>query len=302
MVRFGVVVRLGGVGGRGLVPARAVLPQPLRRVLGPAAVHREGEPAAFLGAQMHDVRAQQHGRHRGGPEEAEAADRRDDRAEGEGQEEDDGGPPAPRQDLGALGAPGPLGVGRTGARASPGGGHVLPGALAGPAFVRQAVRVLTVRGLVRKPVVRRAVGCLVARGALGRMRRVAQPGFRVRRRRGKGPDVHGFHTVRFPVRVDLGARLLGSALPQLLGVTALHRRPAGQQPDGGAEAFRRTGFVELVLPAEPHRHQVGGPGPDDDCVDEAAAAHAHTVEGFARKDPPIGPVCRTIRLISRTFL
>lgn len=114
MVRFGVVVGLGGGGGRGLVPAGAVLAQSLCRDLGPAAVHGEGEPAAFLGAQMDDVRAQQHGGHGGRPQEAETADRRDHRSESEGQEEDDGGPPAPREDLGALGAPGPLGVGRAG--------------------------------------------------------------------------------------------------------------------------------------------------------------------------------------------
>lgn len=69
------------------------------------------------------------------------------------------------------------------------------------------------------------------------------------------------------------ARASGGARP-VPGVPALHARPSGQQPDGGAEAFRRTGLVQLVLPTEPHRHQVGGPGPDDDCVDEAAAAHA----------------------------
>ena len=92
------------------------------------------------------------------------------------------------------------------------------------------------------------------------------------RRHGEGPDVH---------RVGDGVRGVGDGLPflggarlQVLGVPALHTRPSGQQPDGGAEAFRRTGLVQLVLPTEPHRHQVGGPGPDNDCVDEAAAAHA----------------------------
>lgn len=119
-----------------------------------------------------------------------------------------------------------------------------------------------------------------------------------------GVGVHGIHRFRRRVRVRFGPglRLLVTALPQPLGVTALHSRPAGKQPNGGGEAFRRTGFVQLVLPPEPHGHQVGGPGPDNDCVDEAAAAHPHTVEGRGRADPPIEPVCRTIRLISRTFL
>ncbi|EDX24790.1 hypothetical protein SSAG_04432 [Streptomyces sp. Mg1] len=118
-----------------------------------------------------------------------------------------------------------------------------------------------------------------------------------------GVGVHGIHRFRRRVRVRFGPglRLLVTALPQPLGVTALHSRPAGKQPNGGGEAFRRTGFVQLVLPPEPHGHQVGGPGPDNDCVDEAAAAHPHTVEGRGRADPPIEPVCRTIRLISRTF-
>lgn len=61
MVGFGVVVLVGGGGGGGLVPAGAVLAQALCRDLGPAAVHREREPTPLLGAQMHDVRAQQDG-------------------------------------------------------------------------------------------------------------------------------------------------------------------------------------------------------------------------------------------------
>lgn len=238
------------------MPAVAVLAQVLRGHLRPAPVHGEGEPAPFLGAQMHDVRAQQHGRHRGRPQEVEAADRRDDRAKGEGEEEDRGGAPTARQHLRALCAPGALRIDPTGARAPRGYGH-------------RRVR----RSLLGLPLL----------GTLGRLRRGSRPlrcahrvvhtGFRMRRGRGEGPDVHGIHSVRVHVRLGVGRRLLGGALPQFLGVPALHRRPSGQQPDGGAEAFRRAGFIELVLPAEPHRHQVGGPGPDDDCIDEAAAAH-----------------------------
>lgn len=97
------------------------------------------------------------------------------------------------------------------------------------------------------------------------------PCLATRRRHGEGPDVH---RVGDAVRVGVVLPLFGGARPQVLGVPALHSRPAGQKPDGGAEAFRRTGLIQLVLPTEPHRHQVGGPGPDNDCVDEAAAAHA----------------------------
>lgn len=93
--------------------------------------------------------------------------------------------------------------------------------------------------------------------------------------KGPGVGVDGINRFRrgVRVRVGLGLRLLVTALTQPLGVTALHSRPAGKQPNGSGEAFRRTGFVQLVLPPEPHGHQVGGPGPDNDCVDEAAAAH-----------------------------
>lgn len=100
---------------------------------------------------------------------------------------------------------------------------------------------------------------------------VLVPALPADRRRGEGPDVHRVGDV---VRVAALLLPFGRARLQVLGVSALHARPSGQQPDGGAEAFRRTGLVQLVLPTEPHRHQVGGPGPDDDCVDEAAAAHA----------------------------
>ena len=90
-------------------------------------------------------------------------------------------------------------------------------------------------------------------------------------RHGEGP---GVHRVGVAVRFGGVLPLFSGARLQVLGVPALHSRPSGQEPDGGAEAFRRTGLIQLVLPTEPHGHQVGGPGPDNDCVDEAAAAHA----------------------------
>lgn len=240
------------------MPAGVVLAQPLRGHLGTPSVHREDEPATLLTTQMNDVRAQEHRGNGRRPQEAESAHRRDDRAEREGHEEHRGRTPPARQDL---------------RPATPLALRLRAGGASAPCLGRRAVLL-------------GPVGC-----------RVVQPYFRMCRRRGKGPDVDGLHTVRDGIRVHVARRLLGIPLPQLLGITALHGRPSGQQPDGGAEAFRRTRLIELVLPAEPHRHQVGGPCTDDDCVDEAAAAHAHTVEGFARQHPPIGPVCRTIRLI-----
>lgn len=102
-----------------------------------------------------------------------------------------------------------------------------------------------------------------------------QPRLRAARGRGEGPDVGRVDLLGLGVRVRVGCPPfpVGAAGTQLLGVPALHPRSSGQEPDGGAEAFGGTCFVQLVLPAEPHRHQIGGPGSDDDCVDEAAAAH-----------------------------
>src|SRR5690606_36622237 len=82
--------------------------------------------------------------------------------------------------------------------------------------------------------------------------------------------------------VHLIALLTFGRLSEFLGVPTLHARPAGQQPDGGAEALGGTSLVEFVITTEPHRHQVGGPGPDDGCVDEAAAAHVSYGRGVYR--------------------
>nr|WNW39541.1 hypothetical protein RKE32_19335 [Streptomyces sp. Li-HN-5-13] len=77
-----------------------------------------------------------------------------------------------------------------------------------------------------------------------------------------------------PVRVLPGGVLLvGGLVAEGSGRAPLHGRSTGQQADRGTEAFRRTRLVELVLPAEPHRHQIGSPGPYDDRVDKAATAH-----------------------------
>ena len=118
-----------------------------------------------------------------------------------------------------------------------------------------------------------------ARGGRPGSRSCAPRGPEARRRPGRPPSrwPRPGRTGRCAAPPLRGARL------QVLGVSALHARPSGQQPDGGAEAFRRTGLVQLVLPTEPHRHQVGGPGPDDDCVDEAAAAHASHGRGVCMR-------------------
>lgn len=300
---------------RRLPPARLALPQSLRGDLGATAIHDVGVAASFLRAQVDDVRAEEQGGGRGRPQERDAADGRHDGADREGGEEQHGRAAAAREHLGAPGARGLcLGGGGSGAGGAGLGGCRGRGrrfGLAGGGLHAFAGRFHAFAGGFRtftggfRPLAvrfRELPGGIVMFTAFAaftpRVRGASLPG----RRHAGVPDVHPFGGC---VRVDrVAAPLvrLGRARLQVLGVPALHARPAGEKPDGGAEAFRRTSFVQLVLPTEPHRHQVGGPGPDDDCVDEAAAAHGHTVEGFARGHPPIESVCRTIWLIIRAFL
>lgn len=240
----GLVGLVGALGGVAL--GAAPFAQVLGGGLGLAAVHRVDEAAAFLAAQVGDVGAEQDRGDGGGPEEGEAADGGGDRAEGEGEEEQHRGAAAAREDFGAAGARGVAGRG---------------GAAGG--------------GLLR-------FGALLLRFRLGRPGRGAarRRGFLAHRGHGEGPDVDrtgrgvrgaGRAVGRFTLAGGLAGA--GGGLGGLLGVAPLHSRASGQEPDGGAEAFRRPNFVQLVLPAEPHGHQVGGPGPHDDCVNEAAAAH-----------------------------
>lgn len=233
-------------------------------------VHGEGEAPPLLDPQMHDVRAEQDGRDGRCPQETEPADRRDDRAQREGEEEHHGGAPTPGQHRAALGAPGPLRRGGVRGAAAVRGAFAVGGVLT----VREAFAPGLVVGLMlAAPLVLR-VGVVFRVLRTGRALGAGLGHGEVPGARGLPRGCQGFRQgVRGNRGSRLGRRLFGGPLPQLLGVPALHGRPSGQQPDGGTEAFRRSGLVELVLPAEPHRHQVGGPGPDDDCVDEAAAAH-----------------------------
>ncbi|CAM5250486.1 hypothetical protein SANTM175S_02967 [Streptomyces antimycoticus] len=75
----------------------AALAQPLRGLLGVALVHGEREAAALLGTEVGDIGAQQYGRDAWGPQEGQATDSGDDRAEGEGEEEHHGGAAAARE-------------------------------------------------------------------------------------------------------------------------------------------------------------------------------------------------------------
>ncbi|EFG65153.1 hypothetical protein SSBG_05965 [Streptomyces sp. SPB074] len=217
-------------------------------VLGAAAVHRVREAPAFLAAQVGDVRAEQHGRHGGHPQKAEAPHGGDDRAEREDEEEQHRGAPPPGQDAGAAGTRLHLrGVGAP-HRTRP----LVPLSLGlgGPAALASA----------------RLLGDGLTRRLDGGRRGFARCG----PVHGEGADVDRFGRLRLARQ---GRRVARGALPQLLGVTAFHSRASGQQPDGGTETFRRTGLVQLVLPAEPHRHQICRPSTDDDCVNEATAAH-----------------------------
>lgn len=117
------MVRATGVGDlmarrgrRGLLATGAIVAQPGRGGFGLTAVHHDHEPPTLLGAQIHDVHAQQNRRDGRHPEQAETTDRGGDGSEGEGQEEQHGGATAAGEDLAASRT---LGRGPAGARALP---------------------------------------------------------------------------------------------------------------------------------------------------------------------------------------
>ncbi len=93
-----VGLRFGRRGGA------AALAQLGGRRLGAAPVHHVHEAAPLLDPQVDDVRAEEQGGDGRHPQEGDAADGRDDRAEGEGEEEDDRGAAAAGEDLAAAGA------------------------------------------------------------------------------------------------------------------------------------------------------------------------------------------------------
>ncbi|KDN83935.1 hypothetical protein KCH_45840 [Kitasatospora cheerisanensis KCTC 2395] len=242
-------------------PGPLAFAQPLGGLRGPDPVELDLVALAFEPAQVPDVQGEQDAGHGGHPEEGEAGHGGDDRAEREGDEEQGDHAAAPGEQSGP-----PLG----------GAPSVLL-AVVPVAFAAGPHPVLLGRGRFGRRFGGRfggrfgPGGRLGGRTGLGPGLRGGGGGLAPVPRGGPGGDVRGVGCG--PVRVSGGVLLFGGLFAEGSGRAPFHGRSSGQQADRGTEAFRRTRLVELVLPAEPHRHQIGGPGPYDDRVDKAATAH-----------------------------
>ena len=282
-----LVLLRGGTGAGCRRVASGVHPAPgsklASRDLRTLTVETDSETTAFLRPQVADVRRQQHRGKCGSPQEPKTSHGRQDTATGEPEEQDHRRTPPPRQHPRALGALVSLATASPPGLRSPGMAELNWGLKRRTSF-RSVV--LAWSGLIRwlPGAVLLAVEGVAA---VGQARMALHLGYGI----GEGPDVgylvRAVHFVRAarPVRLSCVVIVrgrIGSLLP-LLGVAPLHRRPAGQQPDGGAEAFRGASVIQLILATEPHGHQIGGPSPDDDCVDEAAVAHASHGRGVLGK-------------------
>lgn len=287
-LRLGGRVRLlctgvgAGVDGRGVrrggrASARLTLPQPLRGDLGAPAVHLEGEATALLGAQVPDVRTEQDGGHSGRPEEREPADRRDDRAEREGEEEHHGGAPAARERLRALGARGGrlLGgrapgdrrptAGRNGAAFTCGLGALLTVVVRGLGrrIARRFTRHLRTPGLrTPRPSFLPALRDSFLGSVLSALRGSVLSSFldplldrrlhlRAGRRHGEGPDVH---------RCGDGVRSVGVGLPSSVERarrSLAYRRSIPARPDSSRMAVLKRSVGRASFSSSCLRSHIG---------------------------------------------